>query len=685
MTDQPSQGNGAAEAATPWGARLLGWPLINIVAAVLAVLIGASGWYQTDPSLTFDEILYRTLALFAINFDSDLPPSLLLNIARFLALGVVYVALIRVGIEVLTRRGTVGRAARMKRHSVVLGSCAEAGEIASRLRKTGAYGKVTLVGELDVSDRKQIDRDRVTHIPGADQRDLGRILAEADRVIVAEPTDEDAARTLNRVRAADGKAPVTVLVDAPGLAELLSRTSGAGTVCRPRQVAFATLRVTPPFLATAMVPSPIVIGEGPLAAEMVRRIVLGWQQPAERIIVHTISRSKDWQAEATAGIEDHVGLRTTRPKHYSPQAIGRLVAQFSQEYAAGVGTGKFTVKGPGVYVVHDKDTVSAPIAQAVVEAWPRARVAALVEDASIWEAPDAPANLRFRSLRELLRDPALLLLNRTDLLAEEIRVDDERWPGTSGLLSSDATANRLARAASGLLEEAGIRVDGVSDGEPGSVVLEPSQLRTIADGLRAELTMSDPPSSGLADDARLVEFAARLPLLAARAGFNVHNGAASGLTADEVARLAMMVHDGYLETGRQSRNATGSANAYRAFSELSDVDRRSNAAQVVDIPAKLTVEGLGWRRAADPRLATLTCDQVERLAQLEHRRWHHFQLRNGRPDHPHAVSWEALEAGVSDYDRDAVRAIPGLLAAVGIEIVADNRGRMGSHREEAIY
>lgn len=684
MTDRPSQGHRAAEAATPWGARLLGWPLINIVAAVLAVLLGAWGWYQTDSSLPPDEIVYRTLALFAINFDSELPPSLLLNIARFLALGVVYVALIRVGIEVLARRGAVGRAARMKRHSVVLGSCAEAGEIASRLRKSGAHGKVTLVGELDVSDRKQVDRDRVTHIPGADQRDLGRILADADRVIVAEPTDKDAAKTLNRVRTADGKAPVTVLVDTPGLAELLSRTSGAGTVCRPRQVAFATLRATPPFLSTAMVPPPVVIGEGPLAAEMVRRIVLGWQQPAERIIVHAIFRSDNWQAETIAGVENLVELRTMRPKHYSPRAIGRLVAQLSQEYAAGVGTGKFTLAGAGVYVVHGKGTVSAPIAQAVIEACPRARVAALVEDASIWEAPDAPANLRFLSLRELLRDPTLLLLNRTDLLAEEIRVDDQQWPGTSGLLTSDATAHRLAGAASGLLEEAGIAVDGVPDGEPGSVVLDPSQLRTIAGGLRAELAMIDPPSSGPADDARLVELAARLPLLAARAGFNLHNGAASGLTADEVARLAMMVHGGYLETGRRSGNATGSENAYRAFSELSDVDRRSNTAQVVDIPAKLAVEGLGWRRAADPRPVTLTDDQVERLAQLEHRRWHHFQLRNGRPDHPHAVSWEALRAGVSDYDRDAVRAIPGLLATVGIEIVADDRGRMGNRREEAI-
>lgn len=684
MTDQPSQDRGAAEAATPKGVSLLSWPLISLLAAALAGVLGAWGWHQTDASLPFDEIIYRTLALFAINFDSNMPPSLPLNIARFLALGVVYIALIRVGIEVLTRRGAVGRAARMKRHSVVLGSCAEAGEIASRLRKSDRQGKVTLVGELDVADRKQIDRDRVTHVPGADQRDLGRILADADRVIVAEPTDEDAARTLNRVRATDGRAPVTVLVDAPGLSELLSRTSGAGTVCRPRQVALATLRAMPPFLSTAMVPPPIVIGEGPLASEMVRRIVRGWQQPAERIIVHTISRSTEWQAEAIAGIEEHVDLRPTRPEHYFPPAIGRLVAQFSREYAAGVGTGKFTVAGAGVYVVHGIGTVSAPIAQAVVEACPRARVTALVEDASIWEAPDAPANLRFLSLRQLLSDPALLLLNRTDLLAREIGLDDERWPGSSGLLRSDATASRLARKAPELLEAAGIKLDGVSDGELDSVVLEPSQLRTIADGLRAELAVVDPSSSGLAEDARLVEFAARLPLLAARAGFNLHNEAASSLTADEVARLALMVHDGYLETAQQSRNATGSANASRAFSELSDVDRRSNAAQVVDIPAKLAVEGMGWRRAAGPRAVTLTDDQIERLARLEHRRWHHFQLRNGRPDHPQAVSWEALEAGVSDYDRDAVRAIPGLLATVGIEIVADDRGRMGNRREEAI-
>lgn len=683
MTEQPddwspAEGGPLDEGSASWVRGRIGWTQVSIALAGLAIVLGGFGWYETDPTLPFDEIAYRTLALFAINFDSTLPPSITLNVARFLSLGVVYVALIRVAIEVLARRGALGRASRMRNHTVVLGSGTEAGRIASRLRLRGPQDAVTLVGELGVADRKQIERDRVTHVPGADRQAIGKILAGANRVIVAEPGDHAAAETLNRVRTADPAVPVTVLVEEPELAELWVNMERTQPICRSSRAAFATLRSVPPFLGTAMVPPPIVVGEGPLAAEMVRRIVLGWQQPGERIVVHSVTRTTAWQAEAVLGIEDRVQLRTTVGPLAARQ-VGRLVAESSREYAATVNLDRFTVDGPSVYVVHGVGTLSAPIAQAIVDACPAARVAALVEDAAVWGSRDRSGNPRFLALHDLLSDPRTLLLRPVDLLVEEIRADDAWWPAPSRVFEGrpPAIVERLAAAAPDILSDAGIVAQPAHHLRAEPVVMNPAQLRTIADGLRAELADLDPEFAADPElPVRLVEFAARLPVLAARAGMSLSNPDGDGFRLDEVERLAVMVHERYQETGERTSNATGSDNVHRAFAALSDVDQRSNVAQLIDIPVKLAVEGLDWRRVPDPREFRLTAAQVERLARLEHRRWHHFQVRNGRPGHPHAVDWEALADNVPEFDRDAVRSIPGLLAAIGIEIATDDRGRV---------
>ena len=62
------------------------------------------------------------------------------------------------------------------------------------------------------------------------------------------------------------------------------------------------------------------------------------------------------------------------------------------------------------------------------------------------------------------------------------------------------------------------------------------------------------------------------------------------------------------------------------------------------------------------------------------------KVRSTAPQKGRRIRVEAgsSQGSRSDYDRDAVRAIPGLLATVGIEIVADDRRRMGNRREEAI-
>lgn len=176
----------------------------------------------------------------------------------------------------------------------------------------------------------------------------------------------------------------------------------------------------------------------------------------------------------------------------------------------------------------------------------------------------------------------------------------------------------------------------------------------------------------MADEDRLrrLELAARLPVLAARAGLvPVRRAGGEGpLTDAAVREMALQVHHDYLRTAATTQNATQSPSARLGWDELAETDQRSSIAQVVDIPVKLAALGLTWRRADEPQPYAFTDAEVELLAELEHRRWVHFQLRNGRARHTFNTSWHALSDGVQEYDRGPVRLIARLLATVGYEV-----------------
>ena len=80
-----------------------------------------------------------------------------------------------------------------------------------------------------------------------------------------------------------------------------------------------------------------------------------------------------------------------------------------------------------------------------------------------------------------------------------------------------------------------------------------------------------------------------------------------------------------------------------------------------------------------------TKEEIEIMAELEHARWNSEKYMDGwsfgnpRDDdkkiHPYLVEWERLpkkikdnDRDIKDYDRDAVREIPSLLAEAGFEI-----------------
>jgi ppGpp synthetase/RelA/SpoT-type nucleotidyltranferase len=143
-------------------------------------------------------------------------------------------------------------------------------------------------------------------------------------------------------------------------------------------------------------------------------------------------------------------------------------------------------------------------------------------------------------------------------------------------------------------------------------------------------------------------------------------------------RIARAIHDAYREAGSLAFNDPANA----PWEELADDLKRSNLAQADDLEAKLREIGCVTRPAGrDVASASLGDAEVERLAEMEHGRWNVERLLAGwrwgaerdpgRRTNPSIAPWSKLSEEVKRQDRDAVAAIPALLAAVGYEVVRD--------------
>ncbi len=117
-----------------------------------------------------------------------------------------------------------------------------------------------------------------------------------------------------------------------------------------------------------------------------------------------------------------------------------------------------------------------------------------------------------------------------------------------------------------------------------------------------------------------------------------------------------------------------------AWSDLAESFKESNRGQARHIAVKLNkidcqiVPLRDWG-ATD---LTFTDDQVEELAEMEHKRWYDERDAAGwtwgekRNDeskkNPYMVEWKKLPDDIADWDREFVRAIPDLLASVGLQV-----------------
>ncbi len=138
--------------------------------------------------------------------------------------------------------------------------------------------------------------------------------------------------------------------------------------------------------------------------------------------------------------------------------------------------------------------------------------------------------------------------------------------------------------------------------------------------------------------------------------------------------LPRAVHAHYLETMLRTGGAGGTP---VPWDELPENVRHANRAAADHMAVKLAAIDCRIIAGSAPDFA-FTDAEIEDLARMEHRRWSAERLLRGwqpgkRDDdrrlHPDLKPFEDLDEDGREKDRDAVRAIPDVLALAGLSIV----------------
>ena len=683
-----------------WGSGR--WCLLGTL-VVLVLLFGTCGWLEADPALQWCDALYRAIQLFVLDMSEKNPPPAL-NVARWLALIIAFYAVAEVLLTVFTQQKQLLHARLRRNHIVVIGNGPEAASLAGNDTYHTAGKKVVVIGDLDPSDQAWLAGRGVSVLPDLSDPHLTRVLRGAKDVVIVGDNDNETANLVCRVASTAPTTQPLALFDSPALARQWTRSSSdaARTVCRVTQLALETLRLCPPFPSDAAVPDPVVVGDGPLAAELTRRIILGWQHDGWRPRVLCLSERTGWAGELVQKFGDAVQVEQTT---LLPACVDARVTEFRDTWVPPE-KGRGTVGGIRVYLALTESSKAVTIARELLED-PATHIGLIVDQSTHWKDlfKDVTDRVQLISRDTLLADPQVLKRNEADLLRAELRRDAESWPPDSpSLFSTDIVRDKNsgdivdvtpdqhrldlgvdlltrddAKAAREVLEAGGMKAETGIPLEPAPLA-GPSQLRfmqlTLLDLLTNKELFSDADDTDLQQWA--LDLASRLPEMMQRSGWTVTSDTPPLLDSESIERLAERVHESYRQQALAEGNPTGSRLVETPWKELSAFDKSSNRAVVLDYPVKLASIGLDWRRSTTPATPPkLPDEQNHVLSVAEHRRWSHFQRRNGREGHYFNTPWDELTPEQKSLDENIINTMGSFLASEGIEIihgVADENG-----------
>ncbi|AFN47087.1 hypothetical protein HMPREF9154_3130 [Arachnia propionica F0230a] len=676
-----------------WGSGR--WCLLGtLVVAVL--LFGTCGWLEADPALQWCDALYRAIQLFVLDMSEQNPPPAL-NVARWVALIIAFYAVAEVLLAVFTQQKQLLHARLRRNHIVVIGNGPEAASLAGNDTYHTAGKKVVVIGDLAPSDQAWLTGRGVSVLPDLSDPHLTRVLRGAKDVVIVGGDDNETANLVCRVASTAPTTQPLALFDSPALARQWTRSSSdaARTVCRVTQLALETLRLCPPFPSDAAVPDPVVVGDGPLAAELTRRIILGWQHDGWRPRILCLSERTGWAGDLVQKFGGAMQVEQMTPL---PACVEARVNEFRDTWVPPE-KGRGTVGGIRVYLALTESSKAVTIARELLED-PTTHIGLVVDQNTHWKDlfGDVTDRVQLISRDALLADPKVLERNEADLLRAELRRDAESWPPDSPSLFStdivrdensgeivDVTPDTLrldlgvhlltrdnAKAAREVLEAGGMKAETGIPLEPAPLA-GPSQLHsmqlTLLDLLTKEL-FSDTDSHDRQQWA--LELTSRLPEMMQRSGWTVTSDTPPLLDSESIERLAERVHESYQQQALAEGNPTGSQLVETPWEKLSEFNKSSNRAVVLDYPVKLASVGLDWRRSTTPAPApALTDEQILTLSVAEHRRWSHFQRRNGREGHYFNTPWDKLTPEQKSLDENIINTMGSLLASEGIEIIQE--------------
>lgn len=441
----------------------------------------------------------------------------------------------------------------------------------------------------------------------------------------------------------------------------------------------------PPSPRATVAPPPVVVGDGQVARYLVAALVEGWADPGQPLEVHCVGENAGWAQEAEVVVEPR-GRLTWSQTPIRPIPVVRRVRELVDAWQPPARKhGDAT--GPAVLVSLDDPVAAMSVASALVASVPHARVGVVVPDAAPWPSV---AGIAVFSIADARRDAVDAYREPWQVLAEQL-LADIAWVAAPDSLITRPDAPIFAEAVYG------------SGGDPLALEDQPASLRDQLGALAAALPQiadagtlepADPVGRiepvlltpgellGMAseilgvlggDGAAMqaaVELAYALPGIASRAGEPLQrpSGYEPLLTFDDVERLAPLVHLAYQDISAETSNATDSPLAGALWDQLTEFERAGNRAVLTGTAVAHGLLGLRWRPSARPAAYALDADELDRLAELEHRRWAIHQRRNGAPSHRWMEPWSDLTVGVKDYDRHIMRQAIGLLAAAGIEV-----------------
>lgn len=679
-----------------WGWGSGRWCLLGTL-VVVVLLFGTCGWLEADPALQWYDALYRAIQLFVLDMSEQNPPPAL-NVARWLALIIAFYAVAEVLLAVFTQQKQLLHARLRKNHIVVIGNGPEAASLAGNDTYHTAGKKVVVIGDLDPSDQAWLAGRGVSVLPDLSDPHLTRVLRGAKDVVIVGGDDNETANLVCRVASTAPKSQPLALFNSPTLAQQWMRSSSdaARTVCRVTQLALETLRLCPPFPSDAAVPDPVVVGDGPLAAELTRRIILGWQHDGWRPRVLCLSERTSWAGDL---VQKFGGAVQVEQMTLLPARVEAKVTEFRDTWVPPE-KGKGTVGGIRVYLALTESSKAVTIARELLED-PTTHIGLIVDQSTHWEDlfKDVTDRVRLISRDALLADPQVLKRNEADLLRAELRRDAESWPPDSpSLFSTDIVRDensgdivdvtpdqhRLdlgvdlltrddAKAAREVLEAGGMKAETGIPLEPAPLA-GPSQLHSMQLTLLDLLTNKELFSNTDSHDRQqwALDLASRLPEMMQRSGWTVTSDTPPLLDSESIERLAERVHESYRQQALAEGNPTGSRLVETPWKELSEFDKSSNRAVVLDYPVKLASIGLDWRRSTTPATPPkLPDEQKHVLSVAEHRRWSHFQRRNGREGHYFNTPWDELTPEQKSLDENIINTMGSFLASEGIEIIQE--------------